>query len=47
MKGAHNKWYTLACSNIFPMGPHLAEKTREIAEWLGKHDRKGSNEWLD
>ena len=42
------EWYTLACSkNIFPMGPHLAEKAREIAEWLGKHDCKGSNGWLN
>ena len=39
------EWYTLACfKNIFPMGPHLAEKAREIAERLGKHDCKGSNE---
>ena len=29
------------------MGPHLAEKAREIAERLGKHDCKGSNGWLD
>ena len=43
-----DEWYTLAYSkNIFPMGPHLAEKTREIAERLGKHDCKGSNGWLD
>ena len=42
------EWYTLACSkNNFPMGPHLAEKTRKIAERLGKHDCKGSNGWLD
>ena len=40
--------YTLACSkNIFPLGPHLAEKAREIAERLGKHDCKGSNGWSD
>ena len=28
------------------MGPHLAEKAREITERLGKHDCKGSNGWL-
>ena len=41
-------WYILACSkNIFPMGPQLAEKARQIATCLGKHDFKGSNGWLE
>ena len=41
-------WYTLACSkNIFPMGPQLVEKAKQIAKCLGKHDFKGSNGWLE
>ena len=41
-------WYTLACSkNIFPMGPQLVEKAKQIAEHLGKHDFKASNGWLE
>ena len=40
-------WYTSACSkNIFPMGPQLVEKAKQIASSLGKHDFKGSNGWL-
>ena len=31
------KWFTLACSkNIYPEGPELIEKTKKIAEKLGK-----------
>ena len=42
------EWYTLACSkNIFPMGPQLIEKAKQIATCLGKNDFKGSNGWLD
>ncbi len=41
-------WYNLACSkNIFPMGPQLIEKARQIAEHLGHSEFKGSNGWLD
>ena len=41
-------WYTLACSkNIFPMGPQLIEKAKQIATCLGKHEFKGSNGWLE
>ena len=29
------------------MGPQLAEKARQIATCLGKHDFKGSNGWLE
>ena len=42
------EWYTLTCSkNILPIGPPLAEKAREIAEQLRKHNCRGSNGWLD
>ncbi len=38
------EWYTLACSkNVFPAGPQLMEKAKQIAERLGKCDFKGSN----
>ena len=41
-------WYTLACSkNIFPCGPQLIEKARQIAERLGKPNFSGSRGWLD
>ena len=43
-------WYILACSkNIYPAGPQLIEKAKQIAERLGKSDftvvldRKGKN----
>ena len=42
------KWYLLACSkNIYPGGPQLTAKAKEIAERLGKGNFKGSNGWLD
>ena len=42
------KWFTLACSkNVYPGGPALMEKAKEIAEKLGKLDFKGSRGWLD
>ena len=41
------EWYVLACSkNIYPGGPQLLEKAKEIAEKLGKSDFKGSNGWF-
>ena len=46
-------WYLLAgyllavSKNIFPDGPQLAEKAREIASRLGVEDFKASNGWLD
>ena len=42
------KWFNLACAkNIYPGGPELTEKAKEIAEKLGKSDFKGSRGWLD
>lgn len=42
------EWYKLACSkNIYPCGPQLCEKAKQIAEHLGKPAFKGSNGWLD
>ena len=42
------EWYSLACSkNIYPDGPQLIEKAREIAKCLGKHNFVGTNGWLD
>ena len=41
-------WYTLACSkNVFPAGPQLIEKAKQIAAALGKPEFKGSRGWLD
>lgn len=41
------QWYTIACSkNIYPTGPQLIEKAKEIAARLNKPDFKGSNGWL-
>ena len=41
------EWYMLACSkNIYPGGPQLTEKAREIATRLGKPNFKGCNGWL-
>ena len=40
-------WYLLATSrNIYPGGPQLCEKAKQIAEQLGVHEFKGSNGWL-
>ena len=42
------EWYTLACSkNIYPGGPQIAEKGRQIAAILGKAGFTGSNGWLE
>ena len=42
------EWYCLACSkNIYPGGPQLIEKAKEIAERLGKSNFKGSQGWLE
>jgi hypothetical protein len=42
------QWYLLACSkNIYPAGPQLTEKAKEIAAAIGKPDFKASNGWLD
>ena len=42
------KWFTLACSkNIYPGGPELVEKAKEIAENLGKPEFKGIQGWLN
>ena len=41
-------WYLLATSkNIFPMGPQLVEKARQMVEQLGKNSFKGSSGWLE
>ena len=42
------EWYTLVCSkNIYPGGPQIAEKGRQIAATLGKAGFTGSNGWLE
>ena len=42
------EWYNIACSkNIYPGGPQLTEKAKEIAEKLGKSNFTGSRGWLD
>ena len=42
------KWFCIACSkSIFPGGPKLTEKAKEIAIKLGKPNFKGSRGWLD
>lgn len=41
------EWYTLACSkNIYPGGPQLIEKAKQIAACLGKSNFNGSIGWL-
>ena len=40
-------WYNLACSkHIYPTGPQLVAKAKEIAQRLGKTDFKGTPGWL-
>ena len=37
----------MACSkNIYPGGPHLIAKAKEIADLLGKADFEGTSGWL-
>ncbi len=33
--------------NIYPCGPQLTEKAKEIASVLGKNEFKASNGWLE
>ena len=41
------EWYTMACSkNIYPDGPQLTAKAKEIAVRLGKADFEGTSGWL-
>ena len=41
------KWFCIACSkSIFPDGPELTEKAKEIAIKLGKPNFKGSGGWF-
>ncbi len=43
-----HEWFTIATSkSVFPGGPQLQEKAKEIASRLGKPDFKASNGWLD
>ena len=43
-----HEWYLLACSkNIYPSGPQLCEKAREIAQRLHIEGFKASNGWID
>ncbi len=42
------KWYLLACSkNIYPDGPQLTQKAKDIAVQLEKPGFKGTNGWLE
>ena len=41
------QWYKIACSkDVYPCGPQLAEKAREVGVRLGKPEFKGTNGWL-
>ena len=41
------EWYLMACSkNIYPNGPTLTAKAKEIAARLGKTEFEGSSGWL-
>ena len=45
---ALHKWYSLATArNIYPAGPQLCEKAKQIAEKLSVANFKASNGWLD
>ena len=47
MKHSIANWYLLATSrNIYPGGPQLCEKAKQIAERLNVSDFKASNGWL-
>lgn len=40
-------WYILATlRNIYPTGPHLCEKAKQITQQLGVTEFKASNSWL-
>ena len=42
------KWYSLATSrNIYPAGPQLCEKAKQIADQLSIQEFKASNGWLE
>ncbi len=42
------KWYLLACSkNIYPDGPQLTQKAKDIAVQLENPGFKGTNGWLE
>ena len=42
------QWYLLVVSkNIFPDGPQLSEKVKEIVNQLGLSEFKALNGWLD
>ena len=46
-KALHN-WYTITCSkNMYPGGPQLIEKAKQIAECLGKTNFSGSRGWIN
>ncbi len=43
-----HKWYSIATArNIYPSGPQLCEKAKQIAEQLKFEDFKASNGWFD
>lgn len=45
---ALHEWYLMACSkNVYPVGPQLCEKAKQIAERLEVGNFKASNGWLD
>ena len=48
INGALYKWYSLATlRNIYPVGPQLCEKAKQIAEKLDIPNFMASNGWLD
>ena len=43
-----HKWYLMACSkNVYPVGPQLCEKAKEIAERFVVASFEASNGWLN